>query len=288
MRWFVAAMLGLAACGGGAPEPAQVPGIIQPSGSVVFTVNGTPISQGAIDAFTSGMPDGQVEELQASGRYHEFLKQLGIGVVLYERAVEAGVHSAPEINNRIAAQIQQVLASALIQQVADDAVTDEAVMAYYDDRQVQYARPSVQARHILTEDEPTAREAIAALANGEGFAELAAKYSKDPASASKGGDMGWFQTGGMVPEVSAAAFAAEGDEVLGPIKSRFGWHVVQVTDRRELTPVDEVRGQIEAELKNAAVESYIDELRDSQEIVWSEGFEPVNPVEESHEGHGHE
>lgn len=292
MRSAMAALF-LMACGGAAaPQAANPPGYIEPAGGVVFTVNGIQVTQATIDAFTVGMPDGQVEELKATGRYHSFLEQLATGVVLYQQALERNLQDDEGVHDQIAAQTQQVLASSVIQKIADEAVTDEAVQAWYDERKVQYARPSVKARHILTEEEATAAEAIAELAGGGDFADLAARLSKDPASAAKGGDLGWFQAEGMVPEVSEAAFGSTGDEVLGPIKTRFGWHVLQVTERRDLTPVEEVRGQIETELKSGAVESYINELQTGQTLVWAEGNEPPEDVGHSpggdHAGHGHD
>ncbi len=85
---------------------------------------------------------------------------------------------------------------------------------------------------VKREAEQYAREAKA----GKDFASLAHQYSKDPGSASRGGDLGWFTKGRMVSAFENAAFKAKTGEIVGPIRSQFGWHIIKVTgrDNREL------------------------------------------------------
>ena len=92
----------------------------------------------------------------------------------------------------------------------------------------------VWARHILvdTEGEATAVEEL--LKNGSDFARLAREFSSDTGSGSQGGDLGWFGKGAMVPEFEDAAFNQSIGEIGKPIKSQFGYHIIQVLDRREL------------------------------------------------------
>jgi len=92
----------------------------------------------------------------------------------------------------------------------------------------------VWARHILvdTEGEATAVEEL--LKNGSDFARLARDFSSDTGSGSQGGDLGWFGKGAMVPEFEDAAFNQPIGEIGKPIKSQFGYHIIQVLDRREL------------------------------------------------------
>ncbi len=92
----------------------------------------------------------------------------------------------------------------------------------------------VWARHILvdTEGEATAVEEL--LKNGSDFARLAREFSSDTGSGSQGGDLGWFGKGAMVPEFEDAAFNQPIGEIGKPIKSQFGYHIIQVLDRREL------------------------------------------------------
>lgn len=85
----------------------------------------------------------------------------------------------------------------------------------------------VRAAHILVLDEKKANELKTKIDQGADFAELAKKWSHCP-SKKKGGDLGWFKKGQMVPEFEKAAFAAKEGDVVGPVKTEFGWHIIKV------------------------------------------------------------
>lgn len=110
----------------------------------------------------------------------------------------------------------------------DVEVTDEEIKNYY-----EQAKYELNARHILVEDKETAHAVIEKLNAGEDFAALAKEYSKD-GSASSGGELGWFTVGSMVPEFNDAAYALEINEISEPVQSEFGFHIIQVTDKREV------------------------------------------------------
>jgi len=92
----------------------------------------------------------------------------------------------------------------------------------------------VWARHILVETEAEASVNYEILKQGDDFAELARKVSKDTGSGANGGDLGWFSKGAMVAEFDAAAFSQKIGEIGKPVKSEFGYHIIQVLDRQEL------------------------------------------------------
>lgn len=110
----------------------------------------------------------------------------------------------------------------------DVEVTDEEIQKYYDQASVE-----LKARHILVEDEETAKKAIERIKAGEDFAEVAKELSID-GSASSGGDLGWFSVGKMVTEFNDAAYALELNTISEPVKTEFGYHVIEVTDKREV------------------------------------------------------
>lgn len=100
---------------------------------------------------------------------------------------------------------------------------------------VSATQTQVWARHILVEDEAIALLVLDKLKDGDDFAALAVEFSKDTGSAVKGGDLGWFGTGMMVPEFETAAFALEktGDYTTTPVKSQFGYHIIQLIAKQE-------------------------------------------------------
>ena len=108
-------------------------------------------------------------------------------------------------------------------------VTDEEIQSYYDQ-----SSQELNARHILVEDEALAKELVEKLKAGEDFATLAKENSTDPGSGEKGGDLGWFSTGTMVPAFNDAAYALKIDEISEPVQSDFGYHIIQVLDKREV------------------------------------------------------
>ncbi len=136
--------------------------------------------------------------------------------------------------------------------------TEEELRAAYEAHLDRYEIPeTVRARHILLRLPPDADEAqvkaVEAKANeilakaqaGEDFAALAKKYSQDT-TASQGGELGEFHRGQMVPPFEEAAFAARAGEIVGPVRTRFGFHVIQVEEHREagLKPFEEVKEQV--------------------------------------------
>jgi foldase protein PrsA len=142
----------------------------------------------------------------------------------------------------------------------DIKVTEEEMKKYYDEY-----KPKIKASHILVDDEKTANEIKAKLDKGEDFAKLAKEYSKDPGSAEKGGDLGWFGSGEMVKEFEDAAYALKAGEISKPVKSEYGYHIIKVTDKEKKKSFEEMKEEIEWELKKskldpAKVQSEVEKL----------------------------
>jgi foldase protein PrsA len=104
-----------------------------------------------------------------------------------------------------------------------------------------YASETVQvkARHILVEDEATAKEVKAKLDAGEDFAELVTQYSKDTGSVSAGGDLGYFAKGVMVAEFEEVAFSSPIGTISEPVQSSFGYHIINVEDAQTVNQLIE-------------------------------------------------
>jgi foldase protein PrsA len=129
-------------------------------------------------------------------------------------------------------------------------------------------KTEVKASHILVDDEKTAQEVEKKLKDGGDFAKLAEEYSKDPGSKSKGGDLGFFGKGAMVPEFEKVAFTLDKGEVSEPVKSDYGYHIIKVTDKRE-NKFEDKKEQIEKELKQQKakpITEILDNLRKKADI----------------------
>jgi foldase protein PrsA len=125
-------------------------------------------------------------------------------------------------------------------------VTDKEVKEYYDNY-----KPEIKARHILVADEKTALEVKSKLETGEKFEDVSNTYSTDEAAKAAGGDLGWFGPGAMDPTFEEAAYALKKDEISAPVKTSFGYHVIQLTDKKEKKSFEEMKEQMEKELKSS-------------------------------------
>ncbi len=90
---------------------------------------------------------------------------------------------------------------------------------------------SVNASHILVPNSKDAENIMMRLSKGEDFAALAKRFSKCP-SKSKGGNLGWFGKGDMVPEFEKACFEGKKGDIVGPIKTQFGYHIILINDQK--------------------------------------------------------
>jgi peptidyl-prolyl cis-trans isomerase D len=144
-------------------------------------------------------------------------------------------------------------------------VPEEELRAYYEEHPEELTREEqVQARHILLRtDKRSVEEARAGIEaarsrieGGEDFAAVAQEVSEDPGSAARGGDLGFFGRGRMVPAFEEAAFGARPGELVGPVESDFGVHLLEVTERREggRIPFDEAREAVRNRLASERLE----------------------------------
>jgi foldase protein PrsA len=136
--------------------------------------------------------------------------------------------------------------------ISDVEVTEKELKEYY-----EKWKPDIQVRHILVDDEKTAKEVKQKLADGAKFEELAKEYSKDPGSAENGGSLGWVDYAGrqnFVPEFSKALDTLEKGKVSEPIKTEYGFHIIEITDKKEKKSFDEMKKELEKELKLSKVD----------------------------------
>ncbi|MCQ6273392.1 peptidylprolyl isomerase [Bacillus sp. V3B] len=157
-------------------------------------------------------------------------------------------------------------------------IKEEDIKKYYDE---DY-KPEIKARHILVEDEETAKEVKSKLDAGEEFEDLVKEYSTDEASAEQNGDLGWFGPGAMLPEFEEAAYAAEIDAISEPVQSQYGFHIIQVTEKKEKEPYEDVKDEMKEQLiasklgDTEAIQSTIDrEIKEADVKIKDKDLEVI-------------
>lgn len=173
------------------------------------------------------------------------VEQLG-GQAAFDDAVQQSGLSKDDVDEQIR---QRVLQNEISKQVADaDAVTDADIENFYKENAETRFGEKATARHILVKDKAKATQIMAQLKKGGDFARIAKAESTDPGSAEQGGELPEFGHGQMVPEFDEAVFDAEVGQLVGPVKTQFGYHVIEVLDKKPGQELADVRDEIRAEL----------------------------------------
>ena len=235
---------------------------------VVAIVDGAPIQRSDVEEARGRLP-ARMRQLPLQAVFDLLLDSLINTKLVAGQAREQGLHEEEKIKRQMARIEDQILERAFLVRYIKERVTEDALQERYEKLVAETKdKEEISARHILVETEGQASEIIADLKKGEDFAELAKKRSTGP-SASAGGDLGFFSTDQMVPEFAKAAFDLDtGEFTETPVKTRFGWHVIKVEDRRAATPpaVEEVSESLRAEISRETGAAYIQGLRETADV----------------------
>jgi len=261
--WTVAALCTLtisAAALGQEASPGDDP--------VVATVDGTPVHRGEIEAAARGLPD-QMRQMPIQMLYGMLLDRVIDFRLLANEAERQNVDEDPAAEAALAQARAAVLREFLVQQTIEQGLTEEKLRALYEEKKAEegFAQDQVHVRHILVQSEDEARAAIEEIEGGADFAEVAREHSVD-SSAPSGGDLGFISRDQVVPEFAEAAFALEAGETSAvPVQTQFGWHVIDVVERRNVEPsYDETAPQLRQELAREIVTAMVENLRSDAEI----------------------
>jgi peptidyl-prolyl cis-trans isomerase C len=188
---------------------------------------------------------------------------------LYLKAAAAGYDKNPEVLKAIKLDNENVMTNYFLKdELSKIQVSAAEINKYYSSNKAEFMEDaSVRASHILVKTEEEAKAAMNDLSAGKDFAEEAKAKSICP-SAAKGGDLGFFTKGQMVPEFEAAAFSLNSGEMTkSPIKTQFGWHIIKVTDlkpagQKDLKVVsDQIKDKLLQEKKRTWMQKYMEQLK---------------------------
>jgi peptidyl-prolyl cis-trans isomerase C len=238
---------------------------------VVMTIGDKQVTRmEVLDNFASSgsqlPPGANIEEI-----FPLLQDQYLVGELLKQAALDNGyTKDTPAIAQRLNTALDQALRAEYIKDLGDNKVTEDDVQKAYDD--IVKNAPDVEerrARHILVSDETKANALIAQLNDGASFEDLARENSEGP-TGQNGGDLGYFAQSEMVPEFANAAFSMNVGEVSAePVQTQFGFHVIKVEDvRTRAKPAfEDIKAQIEGQLRQAVISEEIQKIRQQKEIT---------------------
>ncbi|MGH1354170.1 MAG: peptidylprolyl isomerase [Thalassovita sp.] len=233
--------------------------------TVIASVNGTEITLGHMILVQQNLPQ-QYQTLPSDVLFNGILDQI-IQQTVLAQAAPAGDSRLVRLS--IENERRALKAGEVLQVAVEGAINDVTVQEMFDAKYSDgTGGTEFNASHILVENEEKALELIKMLEDGADFAALAKEHSTGP-SGPNGGQLGWFGQGMMVPPFEKAVMGMAVGAVSAPVKTQFGWHVIMLNESRtKAAPtLDEVRGEIEADLENAAVDARINELTNAAKIV---------------------
>lgn len=248
------------------------------SKEVLAVVAGKEITKEDLDAFLANAPKEHQPYLSNPALRQRYLEQL-VELTLFAKLGEEQKLNETE---RFIKVIENAKCDILAQMAVTETLknvtaTDDEVKGYYEANTQRFQKPeTVRAKHILVADEDTCNEIKKALdENTKTFEDAASEFSTCP-SKERGGDLGEFGRGQMVKEFEDAAFAAELNTVVGPVKTQFGYHLIQVTEKHKPetasfeTVKDTIRKNLIQMKQNDVYAAKIKELKEKYNVTISE------------------
>jgi peptidyl-prolyl cis-trans isomerase C len=253
-------------------QPAAASSQSNPNDPVVARVNGDPIYRSDVQAVLQQIiPAGhQPSQDDLQKLYPRLVDDLISRKLAYQEATREKLQDKPEVHHAIMNAEQQVLVQAFFSEVGKPAVTEDNMKKAYDEAvKVTPPQDEVHARHILVKTEDEAKDIIKQLDGGADFVKLAKEKSIDKGNAQDGGDLGYFTKGSMDPAFSDAAFSMQpGTYSKTPVKTNFGYHVIQVIDKRpaKIPTFEEAKPQLESQLAQRAIQVKLKEIAQKSKI----------------------
>ncbi len=239
---------------------------------IIATISGKPFTQLQVEEFLATLPPDYVRQLTQAGE--EIVLEEAINQELFLLDAEKNKLAETDLFKEELEHLRrQLLRGMAVQNALSETVpSEEEVRAYYENHPEEFVEPEqVAASHILVETEELARSVKARLDAGESFNDLALELSTCP-SKEVGGALGLFERGKMVPEFEEVAFELELGEISGPVKTQFGYHIIQVDNIKPEgvqsyeKAKQKIAGELYNEKKQQAYDEYTKRLRQEYEV----------------------
>jgi EpsD family peptidyl-prolyl cis-trans isomerase len=238
-------------------------------GPYLAKVGNVKITQADLEKEMKNLPSFAQKIFEGSGGKERFLNELIKKELLYQEALKKGLDKDADYLKRVEDFKKITLIGKLLEKEMESKakVSDQDVKDYYEKHKGDFAVGQIRASHILVKTEEEARKILERLKKGEDFAKIAKKSSIDSGSAKNGGDLGFFSAGQMVPEFEAAAVKLKPGEISEPVRTKFGYHIIKVTDKKVGKSVEfenvknYISQRLSAEKQKGVFDSYIEELK---------------------------
>jgi peptidyl-prolyl cis-trans isomerase C len=244
-------------------------------GPYLAKVGSVKITQADLARELKSLPEFAQKLFEGTGGKERFLDEIIKKELLYQEAMKKGLDKDAEFKKKVEDFRKITLISQLLEKEieARAEITDQDVKNYYEKNKNEFAQISqIRARHILVKTEVEARKILERIKKGEDFAKIAKTSSIDTGTAKNGGDLGYFSSGQLVPEFEEAAARLKVGEISQPVKTKFGYHIIEVIDKKMGKPVEFERvknlifQRLSAEKQKEAFDAYIEKLKKSYTV----------------------
>lgn len=257
---------------GGAPSQDKK------EGKVLAEVNSGTITTGDFDNELKNLPEYLKAMADTPEGRKEMLDTMVIRELILQQAAKDGLDKGQEIEDKLRDLRKRLVVESFLKKKVETEsnVSDEDMKKFYEQNKDKFKTgEQIKASHILVKTEKEAKDILAQLKAGGNFEEAAKKSSVDSSSA-KGGDLGWFGKGNMVPVFEKAAFALKEGQISEVVKSDFGFHIIKLTGKRAagVRPFEEVKEQIKGAImptkQQEVFQKIKEELKKSAKITVKE------------------
>lgn len=240
------------------------------SGAEYAKVNGTLIDDRDLETALNSIPEGQrATLLEDPLTKRQLVDEVINQTVLYQQAKKDGMESSAEFKDAVEMFQKQTLASLAVKKLVLPKLGAQAIRKFYDDNKWLFSTEQVRAQHILSDSEEKARAILVEAKKTENdFQVLAEKSSIDPSAKQNRGDLGFFARDSFDPAFTKAAFDTKRGEVVGPIKTAFGYHVIKVIEKKPGKPLEFSEVELKAKnlLQQKILKDVVAELRAKAKI----------------------
>ena len=248
-----ATLLALALCvaGTGCKQQAGSEAKKEAKGGVVLAeVNGATITDAEFYKEQENLPPYLKPMTETAEGKKEMLDTMVVRELIMQQAQKDGIDKSPAVAAKLEDLKKRVIVEAFLKKKVEESanVSDAELQAFYKKNEDKFKTgDQIRASHILVKTEPEAKEIEKELKAGASFEDLAKKHSIDGA-AQKGGDLGWFGKGSMLPDFEKVAFSLKEGATSGIVQTKFGYHIIKLTGKRAAgtRSFEEVKDQIKA------------------------------------------